>query len=116
MSGSLINMLQAGSKSPDMVVAGMGATMLLWTDRHAATVTTVYSQKRIGVTRDKAIRVDKYNMTDSGQRYEYVLDPTAPEQVYTLRKNGRWVGEGETMKGGSKLAVGYKDEYYDYSF
>jgi len=116
--GSMINLINGNSdysKAPVPEV-GMGATILCWSDRHAATIVKVYTPKKIGIKQDKATRVDKNGMTDSGQHYEYSPVDSNPEEVYTLRKNGRWVKQGETATGGGNLAIGYRDEYYDYSF
>ena len=114
--GSLQNLMSANVRS-DVPEAGMGATILMWTDRHAATVVEVSpSGNRIGVRRDHARRVDKLGLTDSGQAYEFTPDPDAEIQTFTRRKDGRWVREGEPMRKGTVLVVGRRDEYYDFSF
>jgi hypothetical protein len=50
------------------------------------------------------------------QAYAYTRDRTAPVIMVTLRKNGRWVKEGESMKNGTSFGVGYRQAYHDYSF
>ena len=37
-------------------------------------------------------------------------------KAVTLRKNGQWRFEGETMRGGAGIMVGMADEYRDPSF
>lgn len=112
-TGSLLNHVISGCRMAVPVI-GMGATMLCWTDRHAATVTVITSPKRIGVVQDVATRTDKNGMSES-QSYDYSPGTGAP-QFFTLRKNGAWVLEGESMKNGQRLAIGNRDEYHDFSF
>jgi hypothetical protein len=114
-TGSLFNHLISGSASPAPVV-GLGATILAWTDRRAATITEVSpSGKRIGVVEDIATAKHK-GMTDPGQEWD--LQPGNPQHIkyFSLRKNGAWVREGETAKGGQRISLGHKSHFYDYSF
>jgi hypothetical protein len=111
-TGSLVNLLYSGSKD-QVPTIGMGATILCWTDRHAATIVEV-SAKRVGIRQDEAIRTDTNGMSDS-QQYEY-KPGNGPVTYYTLRKNGAWVREGEPMKGGQRITIGVRDEHYDFSF
>lgn len=114
-TGSFINLVQGNSRQQEPEV-GMGATILMWTDRHAATVTEVSkSGKRIVVQEDTARRTDSNGMSDM-QSYEFTPNPEGAKRAFTLRKNGAWVREGEPMKGGQRVAIGYRDHYYDYSF
>lgn len=116
MVGSMVNYLMRTSEQPEPVV-GMGATIVMWSDRRAVTV--------IGVTRDHGydtvrVQFDKVTRTDTNgmseaQSYSYEPDPDGAIRVYTLRKNGRWVRRGETMSG-ETLLIGHREEYYDYSF
>lgn len=113
--GSLINMVQdrATQAAPEV---GMGATELLWTDRHAGTITYVSpSGKMLKWRRDKAIRTDSHGMSDC-QSYRYEPNPDAAEYTYTLRKDGRWVRKGAPMRGSGSLLIGSRSEHYDYSF
>lgn len=114
-TASLINHLYANSANI-MPVIGMGATVLGWTDRHAATVVGVSSNGRsIVVTMDKATRIDKNGMSDC-QSYSYSSNPAGSKCTYTLRKNGRWVATGSAMGSGMCLSIGHRDHYHDYSF
>lgn len=95
---------------------GQGATVLYWSDRHAGTIIEVSkNKKRVVVQRDKAKRVDANGMSDA-QTYEFTPDPEGQTWVFSLRKNGRWAQVGETMSGGLRLGIGYRSEYYDYTF
>lgn len=112
-TGSLINHIMSGSAMPTPEV-GMGATILSWSDRHAATITEVSkSGKRIGVVEDIATRTDNNGMSDS-QSYDYSPGNGGP-RYFTLRKNGAWVAEGESMKG-QRILIGTRDSHFDYSF
>lgn len=113
-TGSLVNHLISGSAMPAPAV-GMGATILSWSDRRAATVTQVSKfGKRIAVVDDIATRVDKNGMSEV-QEYVYTPGNSGPS-YFTLRKNGAWVREGESMKGGQRIALGYRNTFHDFSF
>lgn len=114
-TGSLINHVTSGDRDAEPVV-GMGATILLWTDRHAATVVEVSaSKKRLSIQRDKATRTDKNGMSDS-QAYSFEPNPEAHRETYTLRRNGAWVVLGGGQKNGRRLKLGARSEYRDFSF
>lgn len=108
--GSLVNSLSEASDKEWAV--GDGATILMFSDRHAATVVEA-GPKRIVIQRDIAKRTDDNGMSES-QTYEFTPDPTAPKIAYTLRKNGRWVREGDPLRGGETLGRG-RSSYYDFT-
>ena len=93
---------------------GMGATHLMWSDRQAYTIVEILSPKKIVVQRDTVKRADQNGMSDA-QSYEYTPNPEGYTRTITLRKNGKWIGEGETLKG-TPFALGYRREYHDFSF
>jgi hypothetical protein len=110
--GSSVNLFASNSKSKTPEI-GMGGTVLMWSDRHAVTVTRINTDKKITVTRDIVKRVDTNGMSES-QIYEYTPDPTHRiTYTFTLRKDGRWKELGGTNP---ILILGHKEEYYDYSF
>ena len=112
-TGSLMNHVMASTPNTKPE-PGMGATILLWTDRHAATIVGVSKSGRvIGVQRDKAIRIDDNGMSDM-QKYRYERDLTATIQWFSLRKDGSYIEVGS--KSGSRLGINYRREYYDHSF
>jgi len=120
--GSLNSRLMESSIQPTPEV-GMGATITMHTDRHACTIVSISENgKRIETTRDKAFRLDlnpdgSPQMSDSqSYRYETVLDGSHGRSFWTLRKDGGWVKEGESLKGGQRICLGFRDEHYDYSF
>jgi hypothetical protein len=112
--GSLINAI-SGSNPELVPEVGMGATVLYWTDRRAATVIEVSaSGRQITVQYDKATRTDNHGMSDA-QSYEYEADPNGATRVFTKRKNGQWIAKGDSLRG-QRLGLGYRRHYYDYSF
>ena len=113
-TGSLINNLYSGAGGPEPEI-GMGATVLHWTDRTACTIVEIPNATTIVVQPDKTVRTDGLGMSDA-QSYDYSPNPDARKYRYTLRKNGTWVTEGQSMKSGTRIAVGVRDSYYDYSF
>jgi hypothetical protein len=114
-TGSFINNLYQEAINTPTPEVGMGATLLSWTDRKAATIIEVSkSGKKITVQPDKATRTDSNGMSES-QSYTYEPNPKAYTTEYSLRQNGRWVRVGDSMTG-SSLIVGLRDEHYDYSF
>lgn len=113
-TGSMMNHLYSRIASPEPVV-GMGATILGWTDRHAATIVEVSANKKtIVIQQDTATRTDKNGMSES-QDYTFTPNPNAARKVYTLRKNGKYHLKGDSIKG-STILIGERDEYYDFSF
>lgn len=115
MNGSLINNQLSGSNQPEPVI-GMGCTKCMWSDREAYTIIDVSeNRKTIVVQRDSVKRIDSNGMSES-QEYEYTQDPNGEIEVVTLRKNGRWITQGEPMKNGTGWLIGERCEYYDYSF
>lgn len=118
--GSLNSRLMEAAKQPKPEV-GMGATITYHTDRTACTIVSVSEDgKRIETTPDKAIRTDlnpdgSAPMTDC-QSYRYESQPDANRTAWTLRKDGGWVKEGEPLRKGQRICLGFRDEHYDYSF
>ena len=63
---------------------------------------------------DKAIRLDSNGQSDA-QAYRYEPGDGIATTTYTLRKNGRFVRQGDSLNG-ERLILGVRDHYYDYSF
>ena len=112
-AGSLVNHIAdnslAQAAKPEV---GMGATIIAWTDRYAATIVAVSKTGHtIEVTRDSATRVDDRGMSEV-QEWEFDSLPDAARETYTRRPDGSY-----RIKGGStRLIVGVRDHYHDYSF
>lgn len=113
--GNLMNRIQEDFKPVDPAV-GMGATILQYSDRHACTIVEVsQDKKRIVIQRDRATRADSNGMSDA-QAYTYTANPSGVKNAVTLRKDGRWRFEGSSMRNGTVVGLGYRDEHFDFSF
>jgi hypothetical protein len=120
MYGSMMNSLMSGSRTPEPEV-GMGATILMWSDRKPATITEVLRYKTgpnkgqikgVKARPCRAIRTDSNGMSDA-QSYEYEEMPDWPESEWTLRQDGSFRKKGDKY---TTLAIGFRSAYYDYSF
>lgn len=124
-TGSLQNHLYSRmTKGQPEPVVGMGATILRYTDRSAATISRVFligKQMAIAVQQDYAKRIDSNGMSEV-QEYAYKPNPDAPEYFFRfdgefwsqVRKNketGRW-----NKVDGYGIRIGERQQYYDFSF
>jgi hypothetical protein len=119
-TGSLMNHVFSGYN--DVPAVGMGATILMWSDREPATIIEVNEKKRyIVVQEDNAKRIDTNGMSES-QDYEYSPNPEGSKRIYRKMKNGRWQEHyinpetGRLVKGGGYLSIGDREKYHDFSF
>lgn len=112
-TGSLVNYFHGNASQPEPVV-GMAATILSWSDRSPATVIAVKGAS-ITVQADNAKRTDNNGLSES-QEYEYSRNPDGATHVYTRRRDGSYVRKGSKMRGGPRLALGYRSKYRDPSF
>ncbi len=114
-TGSAVNYLMSGTKGQPEPLIGMGATILMYSDRHACTIVAINKKGNIiGVQRDKAERTDRGGMSDD-QSYSYSPQTDAAIEYFRKRKNGAWIKNGEPMRNGTQIALGYRKQYYDYS-
>lgn len=116
---NLMSNIMAHSKQPTPEV-GMGATQLWAKDRHAGTIVAVYKNAKGEITKfewqqDIATRTDKNGMSDA-QSYSYAPNTEARKVMVRLRKNGRWVTDGESLKHGTSYLLGDRREFYDFTF
>ena len=110
---------------------GMAATEFVGSDRYAMIVTEVLGPKKIKVTRmDDEDYKDLKNYTDDkniqiirGTRLMKYAVITADGKhwegtgtIYTLRKNGRWMPEGEGLWGTCSIHLGHAETYLDPCF
>ena len=108
-TASVQNWMMSGTNGEPIPTVGMPCTILMWTDRHAATIVKV-TPSQVHVQRCIATRIDKNGMSES-QHYTYTDDPTASVEVFRKTKKG-WRKTG----GGTQLRLGERSEYHDYSF
>lgn len=95
-----------------MPEVGMGATIAIGSDRHAATIIQVLQHgKKIVVQEDIATRTDKNGMSEC-QTYTYEPNLNGSVSIATKRKDGRY----RIVGGKTPITVGYRNKYYDFSF
>lgn len=94
---------------------GMGVTYGIGSDRYPYTIIKIVSSRKIVIQADRAIRIDK-NGLPGPQVYEYHQDSNAATRTLTLRKNGRWVLEGDPIKSSGCYTLGQRQAYTDPSF
>lgn len=116
-TGSLVNLVIAGGAQQEPEV-GMPATVCMWSDRSPATVVEVLrfktgpkagQVKGVVITGDSS-KLVKGSEQDGSARYEYTSNPDSPYRAtYLVNRRGQYVKRG----GGDKLALGYRERYYD---
>lgn len=91
---------------------GRGCTEILYSDRKACTITEVLSPRRI------AVRHNRYRVVDWEQgECEIFPELEGAEQIFTKRKNGWWVEEGQpTSEHSVLLMLHYQHAYHDPHF
>lgn len=90
---------------------GLGCTICYYSDKRAATVTRIISPCKIEVTFNRVKCIDYYD----GQ-YEVLKELEGSPKVFTKRRNGRWVAEGQSCKDGVLLMLHYQHHYIDPNF
>jgi hypothetical protein len=115
-TGSMMNYLMMNSESATPEI-GAPATVCMWSDRHAMTVTRLEffksgaragQLKAVYARRDHAKRMDLNGMSDS-QTYEFSYNENAREDKFVVKKNGELRGEY------GSLIIGFKSEFYDFT-
>jgi len=122
-TGSVVNHLRSRQTigQPEPVV-GMGATILLWSDRHAATVTYVFIERKltcVQVRQDDA-KVISGSTHDGSAVYEYTSNKAGSPSIFRREASGEWVevrpnwvtGRWNKVKGHG-LHIGEREEYRD---
>ena len=101
------------SKAIDNIVpcVGLTCTICYYSDKRAATVTRIISEKKIEVTHNVVKTIDYY----AGD-YEVLPDLMPRTAIFTKRRNGQWVMEGQAAKDGVVLMLHYQRHYIDPSF
>jgi hypothetical protein len=119
LQNHLYSRMTAGQPTPEL---GMGATVLAWTDRYAATVTAI-DGAIITVRRDRVRLAGGSTLSEcqtwapvpdpEGARYTFRFDEKRGWREVRLNDNGRWV---LIPCGGYGLRIGARLEYRDPSF
>jgi len=122
-TGSLINAI--GRQTKDIVEpkVGVGCTVLMWSDRHPATIVEVSPSKRSVWVVENRYRNVPGHCNAFTEDQKYIIDPLPPEKMdrkyaeeYTLRKIGKYVAKGSPYLGGSVLLIGVQEVYRDPHF
>ena len=96
---------------------GQPCTIHVGSDSYAATVVSVNSSgKTIMVQHDTATAVGGPYQYGDTIEYEYSRNPNGQIETYTLRKNGRFIEKGGSLRHGCRLGLGYRREYRDPHF
>lgn len=119
-TGSLMNHVYSRFEAP-LPMVGMGATLLAWSDRYAATVIEV-TDKVIAVREDRAIRTDSHGLSEC-QEYRYEPYPDGRVLYFHPARNGGWnqvrlnpeTGRWNQVAGYG-LLLGERRAYHDFSF
>lgn len=123
-TGSLFNHIMANCSIKDIIPGETGATLLSWSDRHAATVVDVFTKGKfnyVTVQEDNAKRVDNNGMSDA-QDYEYTANPDGAKRIFRITDKGfvQVYVDNETGRfkkyGSGGLMIGRRDHFYDFSF
>jgi hypothetical protein len=94
------------------VEVGMGATICIGSDRYPATVIQITRNgKRIVLQEDFSTRTDNNGVSEM-QHYNYEANPNGTINIATLRKDGVYRLTG----GKTRVSIGCRSKYYDYSF
>ena len=126
----LNEVMNCKSSVKNNIVPGMGATMYVGSDRYPMVVTEVISPKKVKVAHLMDSHIDKLILKDGTHilpeeylkeyknftKDEFGFGSYYAADVYTLRKNGRWMKAGEGLWGTGSIHIGYVDEYRDPSF
>lgn len=110
------------------IEVGMPCTIYYFTDHRAATVTMVeyYKDGRKDAAGNRIPRRIGTNLNETKCNNYYTGDydvfPMTGDDlhvihdIFTIRKHGRWIMEGQQLHDGCSLAIGYWSHYIDPSF
>jgi hypothetical protein len=96
-------------------VVGEGATVSYVADSYPQTIIEVSKDlKTVIVQEDKGVSAP--NARPYSNEWVITRDTNGLIREFTLRKNGRYVQKGDSIKGGLKLTLGIRRKYYAYEF
>ena len=90
---------------------GLPCTVCFFTDRRAATVTEVVDSRKVVVRYNKVKCIEYY----AGD-YKILPETEGANIIFTKRRNGKWIMEGNSTKDGVSLQLHYQDHYIDPHF
>ena len=108
---------------PVLPQVGMGCTQLHYSDRSVYTIIEVDPKGKWFICQEDNIEMDKERSDKEWpfirQRYNYTANPEGRKIKATLRTNGKWVAQGQTISGSMSrvyFILGDRSYYYDYRF
>lgn len=134
--GSLTNVIYSqmtkGQPKPEV---GMGATILMYSDRKACTIIKVWETRGSGnrgqhtiinyveVQEDTATRTDDGGPYSEMQKYDYTPNPHGAKSVFRFGASKQWKqlylddkGRYRSVEDGNGLRIGERREYVDPNF
>ena len=85
---------------------GLKCTIVYYSDYRAATVTQVLTGRKI------AVRFNATNCVDYfAGNYDILPELEGGEKIFTKRRNGKWIAEGQECRDGVRLALHYQRHY-----
>lgn len=115
--------MSAKTLTPDTATPGDGATLNMWSDRQAHTITAVSpSGKTITLQRDRATRTNQdtdqfspggfvgHTHSPEGQKYSYSPDLTG--RVF----QARWSEKFQSFRASSQTVTAGRHEHFDHNF
>lgn len=108
-------------KNYHLLPLGTGGSTCCWTDRHAVTLVKIVSEKEV-IVQEANAKIVSGSTQDGSAAYEFSPNLEGGLTTYTKRRptrrnnNWKWVRKGESVNGGTRLALGEYDEYYDPHF
>lgn len=90
---------------------GLPCTVYFYTDRHAATVTRILGPNKVAVQDNIVECIDYY-----AGIYKIFPEVEPGEQIFTKRKNGKWIMQGHPTKDGVRLLLHYQSHFIDPEF
>lgn len=129
ITNSMVGEVMNCSKSVnEKLYVGLCGTQFVGSDRYACVITEIISPKAVRVSWMKDIDY-KYNMQVDKDGNQYLVDMSLYVElnddktkiipigkVFKLRKNGRWIQEGDDLWSTGAVHFGEADNYRDPSF
>ena len=104
-------------------VPGIAVTYFIGSDRYPYVITSVISPKKICIARMADEDYNNNLITDEENGFQYLPNQYllpyivhAKDKIYTKRRNGRWVQEGEGQWSPGGISIGHADYYLDPCF
>ena len=120
--------MNCSKSEKDYLYVGLCGTRFVGSDRYAVVITEIISPKAVRVANMKKSDYNNNRQTD-GYGNEYIYDMSGYVRVnnertkiepignvFKLRKNGRWIVDGDGLWSTGAVHFGEADEYRDPSF